>query len=72
MNDSFISDSFALDAGGLDFTRVMVKSQTERISLLGSRLYQIFSFNINFLVNKFLFEYHFDLLRFEPALVYLN
>ena len=41
MNECFISDLFALAAGGSGFTRVRVKSQTERIALLGSRLFQI-------------------------------
>ena len=46
--DNFISDSFALAAGVSGFKRVRVKSQTEQISLLGLRLFQIFSYLINF------------------------
>ena len=61
MNESFITDSFALAAGASGFTRVRVESQTERILLLGSRLFQIFN------LFEFLFENYFDLLRFEPA-----
>ena len=59
MNDRLISDSFAPAAGGLGFTRVRVKSQTERISLLGSRLFQIFSF----------FYYFYNLLNFYLKII---
>ncbi len=63
MNDSFISDSFALATGGSGFTRVNVESQTEWISFLKSRLFQ----NYRFFIHIFQFENYFDLLRFEPA-----
>ena len=53
MNESFNTDSFALAAGASGFARVRVKSQTNRISLLGSRLFHLFSL--------------FYLLRFKPA-----
>ena len=72
MNDSLISDSFALATGGLGFTRVRIESQTERISHLGSRLFQIFMYFFNFYLIKLLFENCFDLLRFEPAPVLTN
>ncbi len=68
--DSFNSDSFALASGGSGFTRVRVKSQTERIHSLGSRLFlifQIFIFLLIFNLLNFLSENYFDQLRFEPA-----
>ena len=44
MNDSFITDSFALAAGGSGFTRVRVESQTERLTLFWENYFDLLRF----------------------------
>ena len=74
MNNNFISDSFAFVDGDSDLTRVRVKSQTERISLFGIKAFSIIIslFLLVFNILNFYLKNHFDLLRFEPAPVYLT
>ena len=67
--DSFNTDSFSPTSGGLSFTRVRVKSQTERIShgieaFFKSIFHNFFIVNFKYL---YIWKLIFDLLRFEPV-----